>query len=77
MKLQYYIVANVVIHISAKSKGVAEMTNKTNKNKEKKGLSKVTSFTIHYVYSYREVLMFSLNQLKRTFWIKVLIDKRG
>ena len=32
MKLQYYIVVNVVIHIS-KSKGVAEMTNKTNKIK--------------------------------------------
>ena len=30
MRLQYYIVVNVVIHIS-KSKGVAEMTNKTNK----------------------------------------------
>ena len=36
MKLQYYIVVNVVIHIS-KSKGVAEMTNKTNKIKKKGG----------------------------------------
>ena len=63
MKWQYYIVVNVVIHIS-KSKGVAEMTNKTNKIKIKKGLSKVTSFTIHHVYSYREVPMFSLNLLK-------------
>ena len=61
MKLQYYIVVNVVIHIS-KSKGVAEMTNKQ-RNKEKRGLSKVTSFTIHHVYSYREVPMFSLNLL--------------
>ena len=41
---------NVVIHIS-KSKGVAEMTNKTNKIKKKGDLSKVTSFTIHPVYS--------------------------
>ena len=47
MKLQYYIVGNVVIHIS-KSKGVAEMTNKTNKIKKKGGLSKVTSFTIPF-----------------------------
>ena len=68
MKFQYYIVVNVVIHIS-KSKGVAEMTNKTTEqNKEKRGLSKVTSFTIHHVYSYREVPMFSLNLLKRTLW---------
>ena len=29
-----------------------------------RGLSKVTSFTIHHVYSYREVPMFSLNLLK-------------
>ena len=36
MKLQYYIVVNVVIRIS-KSKGVAEMTNKTNKIKKKGG----------------------------------------
>ena len=36
MKLQYFIVVNVVIHIS-KSKGVAEMTNKTNKIKKKGG----------------------------------------
>ena len=36
MKLQYYIVVNVVIHIS-KSKGVAEMTNKANKIKKKGG----------------------------------------
>ena len=57
MKLQYYMAVNVVIHIS-KSKGVAEMTNKTNKIKIKKRLSKVTSFTIHHVYSYREVQMF-------------------
>ena len=63
MKLQYYIVVNVVIHIS-KSKGVAEMTNKTNRIKKKRGLSKITSFTIHHVYSYREVPMFSLNLLK-------------
>ena len=70
MKLQYYIVVNVVIHIS-KSKGVAEMTNKTNKIK-KKGLSKVTIFTIHHVYSYREVPMFSLNLLKRTLWLFLL-----
>ena len=34
MKLQYYIVVNVVIHIS-KTKGVGEMTNKTNKIKKK------------------------------------------
>ena len=34
MKLQYYIVVIVVIHI-LKSKGVAEMTNKTNKIKKK------------------------------------------
>ena len=61
MKLQYYMIVNVVIHIS-KSK-VAEMTNKTNKIK-KKGLSKVTSFTIHHVYSYREVPLVSLKLLK-------------
>ena len=59
MKLQYYIVVNVVIHIS-KSKGVAEIKNKTNE----KGFSKVTSFAIHHVYSYRKVPMFSLG---RTF----------
>ena len=58
MKLQYNIVVNVVIHIS-KSKGVAEWPIK----QMKKGLSKVTSFTIHHVYSYREVPMFSLNLL--------------
>ena len=71
MKLQYYIVVNIVIHIS-KSKGVAEMTNKTNRIKKKRGLSKVTSFTIHHVYSYREVPMFSLNLLKRTLWLFLL-----
>ena len=32
-------------------------------DEQNKGLSKVTSLTIHYVYSYREVLMFSLNLL--------------
>ena len=32
-------------------------------NKEKRGLSKVTSFTIHHVYSYRDFPMFSLNLL--------------
>ena len=36
MKLQYNIVVTVVIHIS-KSKGVAEMANKTNKIKKKGG----------------------------------------
>ena len=36
MKLQYCIVVNVIIHIS-KSKGVAEMTNKTNRIKKKGG----------------------------------------
>ena len=36
MKLPYYIVVNVVIHIS-RSKGVAEMTNKTNRIKKKRG----------------------------------------
>ena len=66
MKLQYYIVVNVVIHIS-KSKGGAEMTNKTNRIKKIRGLSKGTSFTIHHVYSYREVPMFSLNLLLRHF----------
>ena len=71
MKLQYYIVVNVAIHIS-KSKGVAEMTNKTNRIKKKRGLSKVASFTIHHVYSYREVPMFSLNVLKRTLWLFLL-----
>ena len=45
------------------------MTNKTNKIKKKRGLSKVTSFTIHHVYSYREVPLFSLNLLKRTLWL--------
>ena len=34
MKLQYYKVVNVVIHI-LKSKGVPEMMNKTNKIKKK------------------------------------------
>ena len=72
MKLHYYVVVNIVIHIS-KSKGVAEMTNKTNKI-NKKGLSKVTSFTIHHVYSYRVVPMFSLNLLKRT--LAFLIESR-
>ena len=48
------------------------MTNKTTEqNKEKRGLSKVTSFTIHHVYSYREVPMFSLNLL-RTLWLFLL-----
>ena len=42
------------------------------RNKEKMGLSKVTSFTIHRVYSYREVPMFSLNLLKRTLWLFLL-----
>ena len=41
-------------------------------NKEKRGLSKITSFTIHHVYSYREVPMFSLNLLKRTLWLVLL-----
>ena len=41
-------------------------------NEEKRGLSKVTSFTIHHVYSYREVPMFSLNLLKRTLWLFLL-----
>ena len=41
-------------------------------NKEKRGLSKVTSFTIHHVCSYREVPMFSLNLLKRTLWLFLL-----
>ena len=63
MKLQYYIVVNVVIHIS-KSKGVAEMTNKTNKIKKKEGFLRLQVFTIHHVYSYREVPMFSLNLFK-------------
>ena len=36
MKLQYYKVVNVVIHI-LKSKGVPEMMNKTNKIKKKGG----------------------------------------
>ena len=40
------------------------------KNKEKKGLSKVTSFTIHLVYLYRKVSMFSINLLRaRSFGI--------
>ena len=73
MKSQYYIVVNVVIHIS-KSKGVAEMTSKTNRIKKKRGLSKVTSFTTctHHVYSYRKVPVFSLNLLKRTLWLFLL-----
>ena len=71
MKLQYYIVVNVVIHIS-KYKGVAEMTNKTNRITKIRGLSRVTAFTIHHVYSYREVPMFSLNLLKRTLWLFLL-----
>ena len=42
-------------------------------NKEKRGLSKVTSFTIHHVYSYRRAVpMFSLNLLKRTLWLFLL-----
>ena len=72
MKLQYSIVVNVVIHIS-KSKGVAEMTSKTNE----KGLSKGTSFTIRHVYSYREVPMFSLNLLKRTLRLFILNLRGG
>ena len=48
------------------------MTNKTNRIKKIRGLSKVTSFTIHRVYSYREVPMFSLNLLKRTLWLSLL-----
>ena len=48
------------------------MTNKTNRIKKIRGLSKVTSFTIHHVYSYREVPMFSLNLLKRTLWLFLL-----
>ena len=53
MKLQYYIVVNVVIHIS-KSKGVAEMTNKTNKIRKKGGFQGYKFYD-----SYREVPMFS------------------
>ena len=45
--------------------------NKYNKMKKKR-LSKVTSFTIHHVYSYREVPMFLLNLLKRTLWLFLL-----
>ena len=41
-------------------------------NKDKKRLSKVTSFTIHHVYSYREVPMFLLNLLRRTLWLFLL-----
>ena len=48
------------------------MTNKTNRIKKIWGLYKVTSFTIHYVYSYREVPMFSLNLLTRTLWLFLL-----
>ena len=71
MKLQYYIVVNVVIHIS-KSKGVVGNDEQNKQNKEKRGLSKITSFTIHHVYSYREVPMFSLNLLKRNLWLFLL-----
>ena len=47
------------------------MTNKTNKIKKKGGFQ-VTSVTIHHVYSYREVPMFSLNLFKRTLWLFLL-----
>ena len=45
-----------------------------NKQKKKKrgAFYKVTSFTIHHVYPYREVPMFSLNLLKRTLWLFLL-----
>ena len=52
------------------------MTSKTNRIKKTRGLSKVTGFTIHHVYSYREVPMFSLNLLKRTLWLQFLIESR-
>ena len=48
------------------------MTSKTNRIKKIRGFSKVTSFTIHHVYSYCEVPMFSLNLLKRTLWLFLL-----
>ena len=47
MKLQYYIVVNVVIHIS-KSKGVAEMANKTNKIKKKGGFLRLQ--VLRFIY---------------------------
>ena len=40
-----------------------EMKRSGGNDEQNKGLSKVTSFTIHHVYSYREVPMFSLNLL--------------
>ena len=69
MKLQYNIAMNVVIHISKRSGGNDDQNKQ---NKEKRGLSKVTSFAIHHVYSYHEVPMFSLNLLKRTLWLFLL-----
>ena len=71
MKLQYYIVVNVVIHIS-KSKGAAEMTNKTNKIKKKRGFLRLQVLRFITSYSYREVPMFSLNLLKRNLWLFLL-----
>ena len=70
MKLQYNIAMNVVIHISKRSGGNDDQHEQ---NKEKRGLSKVTSFAIHHVYSYGEVPMFSApNLLKRTLWLFLL-----
>ena len=40
-----------------------EMKRSGGNDEQNKGLSKVTSFTIHHVYSYREVPMFSLSLL--------------
>ena len=47
-------------YFEIKRSGGNDEQNKQNKEK-KGGLSKVTSFTIHHVYSYREVPMFSLD----------------
>ena len=59
-------------YFEIKWSGGSNEQNKQNKDKDKERLSKVTSFTIHHVYSYREVPMFLVNLFKRTHWLFLL-----
>ena len=65
MKLQYYVVVDVVTH-NLKLKEVAEMaknTNKLNKVRIKQVYVDYKFYVIHHIYSYRGVPMFLLNLL--------------
>ena len=67
MKLQYYIVVDVVTKRSGGNDGQNKL--------DKTGPTQVTSFTIHYVYSHRGVPMFLINLLKRA--LAILIESRA